>query len=160
MRAVLLYSMKMENTGAASVVEQAADLARRAHAGQTDRGGQPYFTHPQRVAADVASEYGPDHIAVVVAYLHDVVEDTPITVEEIAKLFGLEVAQAVDAVSKRPGETRDDYYARVAANPLAMIVKAADLRDNSNPQRLAKLPAPDAARLAEKYEHARRVLNL
>lgn len=64
----------------------------------------------------------------VVAWLHDVVEDTPVTVEDVDGAFGSQVSDAVDAITRRTAET-DDYYARVKANSIALTVKAADNTD-------------------------------
>lgn len=136
------------------ISEVAEAMARTAHAGQVDKAGQPYITHPARVANRVA---GDEH-AVAVAWLHDVVEDTPVTLTELAAQFPPQVVAAVDAITKRAGETRDDYYERVRAVPLAQRVKRADLADNSDPDRLAVLDAATQERLAGKYAHARAVL--
>lgn len=141
-------------------VARARDFATRAHDGQFDKAGKPYILHPMRVAADVAAEYGDDHPAVIVAFLHDVVEDTPTTIEDIDRFFGDEIAQAVEALSKRPGECLADYYERVRANPVALIVKTADIRDNSSPARLAVLNASVAQRLRAKYQKAREKLGI
>ena len=66
------------------------------------------------------------------ALLHDVVEDAGVTPESIRSEFGLEVSDAVEAVTKRKGEPLELYYERVRGNRLALIVKAADIRDNTD----------------------------
>lgn len=133
----------------------AQQITTRAHAGQTDRAGIAYITHPARVAARVAGD--PD--AEAVAWLHDVVEDTGQSVADLhAAGIPERVVGAVDAISKRPDEDRDSYYARVAANPLALKVKYADLADNGDPERLAMLEPEERRRLTAKYKHAHEVL--
>lgn len=114
-------------------VQAAKRLAVQAHQGQIDRAGLPYITHPERVVSRLTSPQ-----AQVVGWLHDTVEDTDVTLEEICAQFGPETAAAVDAISRREGEAWAEYIQRVAANPLARQVKISDLIDNSN---LARLPA-------------------
>lgn len=143
-----------------SLIEGAAALAGRAHAGQTDKAGRPYIEHPSRVAARVAERYPDNIVARGIAWLHDVVEDTDVTLEEIRAQFGPEVADGVDAITHRPGEPREDYYRRVAANPTALLVKGADLDDNGDPERLAMLDAATRVRLEAKYAKARTALGL
>ena len=85
---------------------------------------------------------------VVVAWLHDVVEDTEVTFQEVEHEFGPTVAAAVDAITRPDEADSANYYARVKANPVALRVKAADLADNTDPARLALLdPAQDQRRL-------------
>ena len=84
------------------------------------------------MAAYVAEEHGECHPAVIVALLHDVVEDAGVTFESIRSEFGSEVSDAVEAVTKRKGEPLELYYERVRGNRLALIVKAADIRDNTD----------------------------
>ena len=129
-------------------IEAAKNLATNAHRGQTDKAGLPYITHPQRVAARLDT---PE--AQVVGWLHDTVEDTPLTVRDIEAAFGPETAAAVDAVSRREGEAWSDYLERVAANPMARQVKISDLIDNSNLQRLPRVTLKDVRRQA-KYNKA------
>ena len=114
-------------------VQAAKRLAVQAHQGQIDRAGLPYITHPERVVSRLTSPQ-----AQVVGWLHDTVEDTDVTLEEICAQFGPETADAVEAISRREGEAWAEYIQRVAANPLARQVKISDLIDNSN---LARLPA-------------------
>jgi hypothetical protein len=98
---------------------------------------------------------------VIVAWLHAVVEDTAFTLEDVEKEFGSKVAAAVDAITRRPDETHsDDYYARVRANPIALTVKAADVADNTDPERLQLLEPDVRADLEAKYAHARRELGI
>lgn len=134
-----------------SIAVLAKEIAAAAHRGQVDKAGQPYITHPARVAARVA---GDEH-AVAAAWLHDVVEDTPVTLADLEDSFPTEVTIAVDALTRRPGEAPADYYARVRAVPLALTVKLADLADNSDPQRLARLDVATRERLIAKYARAR-----
>jgi len=129
-------------------VEAAEALARRMHEGQLDKAGQPYITHPQRVAGRLKS---PE--AKVVGWLHDTVEDTALTLGDVEARFGPETAAAVDAVSRREGEEWEDYLARVRANPVARQVKISDLIDNSNLGRIPHVTLKDVERQA-KYNRA------
>jgi len=133
-----------------STLGRAFEIAFRAHWGQTDKSGQPYIAHVVRVAARLAPED-----AQIVGLLHDVVEDTEVTLAEIEATFGPLIAGAVDALTKRAGEPNAAYLDRVAANPLARAVKLADLSDNADPVRMAQLDRATQARLTKKYAFAR-----
>lgn len=139
-----------------SLVRQAEQIARTAHEGQVDKAGEPYISHPARVADRVRG----DENAETVAWLHDVVEDTGVSLDELRQTFPEEVVEAVDAITVCPGEDRSAYYARVAANPLALKVKLADIADNSDPERLARLDEEPRARLEAKYAKARTALGV
>ena len=129
-------------------VEGAKDLAYSQHRGQTDKAGMPYIQHPQRVAERMKT---PEEA--VVAWLHDTVEDTGLTLDEIKARFGEETAQAVDAISRREGEKWEDYLDRVIRNPLARKVKISDLIDNSNLSRIPHVTLKDVKR-QKKYNRA------
>jgi len=138
-------------------IAAAEQVASEAHAGQTDKAGRPYLEHPRRVAARVQTTTS-DPDAIAVAWLHDVVEDTPITLSRLRELgFSDTVIEAVDALTRRPGE-EDEYYRRVAANDVARVVKLADLWDNTHPDRVSLLDPADAERLRRKYERAAKLL--
>lgn len=146
----------MRTTMAEDLTTTAQRMATQAHAGQTDKAGQPYIGHPGRVAARLT---GDEH-AVAAAWLHDVLEDTQTTAADLAAQgVPATVVAAVEALTRREGDLPDDYYARVAANPLALRVKRADIADNTDPERLAQLDPALRERLTAKYDHARAVLN-
>jgi (p)ppGpp synthase/HD superfamily hydrolase len=109
------------------LLQRAIAIAREAHAGQVDLAGKPYIAHPLRVMGAVEGEE-----AKIVAVLHDVVEDSPDW--PLAKLaaegFSADVLAAVDALSRKEGEAYEAFIARIAGNPLAKLVKLADLADN------------------------------
>lgn len=134
-------------------IEAARALATAAHAGQTDKAGLPYITHPERVTARLIPAE-----AKVVGWLHDTVEDTSITVQDIADRFGPETAAAVDAISRRDGEAWSDYLDRVAANPVARQVKISDLIDNSNLSRIPRVTMKDVKRQARYNKALRKLL--
>lgn len=138
-------------------IQRAKIVATRAHERQVDAAGRPYIDHPRRVVGHLVN---PTAEEAVVAWLHDVVEDTDVTLQEVEKEFGSKVAVAVNAITCRTEEPRDDYYARVKANPIALTVKAADLADNTDPARLALLKPERRAHFEDKYAHARRVLGI
>lgn len=129
-------------------------LATHAHQGQLDKAGKPYIDHPAAVAAALR-EHG-DH-AEHAGWLHDVVEDTPITLEILATLgYPAEVVRAVDSVTKRDGETYFDMIARAAADPLGCVVKMADNRHNFG--RLDHLLPGEQAFLYKRYTRAYAIL--
>jgi (p)ppGpp synthase/HD superfamily hydrolase len=132
----------------------AVALATAAHAGQVDKLGIDYIQHPLGVMAKVDGEDEK-----IVAALHDVVEDTDVTLDELrARGFAEHIVHAVDAVSKREGEALAESMARVAADPLARTVKYADLAHNANPERQALLPTETRERLTKKYRESARLL--
>jgi (p)ppGpp synthase/HD superfamily hydrolase len=134
------------------MIEDAITFAAQAHQGQLDRLGEPYIFHPLRVML-LVKEAGGTEVEIAAAALHDVVEDTDTTVEELAQLFGTEVASLVDAMSRREGEEYVEYVERcVAASTSAIKLKQADLTDNSNPERLARMPAALREELEAKYQ--------
>lgn len=137
-----------------SFAERAERTARAAHEGQVDKAGRPYIEHPGRVAASVR---GDDRLEAI-AWLHDVVEDTGVTIDDLRAEFPDEVITAVDVLTRRTGQSPDEYYALVRANPLARLVKLADMADNSDPARLAHLDEATRARLEQKYAHRRHAL--
>ncbi len=138
----------------AFTVEDAVRIARRAHAGQRDKLGRPYIGHPLRVMARMRTDEKR-----MVAVLHDVLEDTRLTVEDLRRVGCPEcVVQAVIALTKLPGEPLKSCMARAAAHPLARAVKQADIDDNTDPRRLDRLDPVTALRLRRKYAESRRLL--
>jgi (p)ppGpp synthase/HD superfamily hydrolase len=124
-------------------LEDAIVLSTNAHRGQKDRNDEPYIMHPVRVMAQL---WGYDER--MVAVLHDVIEDTEVTLDDLCKAgYPDHVIAAMDAISKRKD------IGRVKKNPLATKVKIADLRDNSNLDRLPKVEAYDLKRL-DRYNRA------
>ncbi len=136
-----------------STLERAISLAAQAHAGQVDKAGQPYILHPLRVMLRVSTEE--ERIA---AILHDVVEDTSITLEQLAEEgFSPTVVAAVEALTKRPGESRMEAAARAAENRVARTVKLADNAENMDISRIAHPTEKDFSRIQE-YERVRALL--
>jgi (p)ppGpp synthase/HD superfamily hydrolase len=132
-------------------LEDAIILATDAHRGQKDRNDEPYIMHPLRVAAQL---WGYDER--MVAVLHDVVEDTDVTLDDLRQAgYPDHIVDAVDALSKRKdvNEPYSQYIRRVKENPLATKVKIADLGDNANLGRLPKVEAYDLRRL-DRYNRA------
>ncbi|ASR55963.1 HD domain-containing protein [Cellulomonas sp. PSBB021] len=140
------------------LVTTARQIATAAHRGQVDKSGAPYIGHPTRVAEHAAAAGGDERV-VAAAWLHDVVEDTTVTPEQLGS-SGIpeEVVAAVVAVTKVPGEPVEEYFGRVNANPIAVAVKTADLADNTDPRRLALLEEATRTRLQAKYARARQLL--
>ncbi|MFE2106109.1 HD domain-containing protein [Kitasatospora sp. NPDC059463] len=135
-------------------------IARRAHAGQTDKNGRPYTEHLAAVAHGVARRGGSEE-QIAAGWLHDAIEDDALTREWLAAAALSDTTKAiVDALTKRPGEPLEEYTARILATPGALVVKRADLAHNSDPARLASLDPATAERLAAKYRRTRDLLGL
>jgi (p)ppGpp synthase/HD superfamily hydrolase len=139
-------------------LEATAELvARMAHAGKVDKAGEPYISHPARVVARIPDG---EHFDRAAAWLHDVVEDTDVTLDDLRGVVSPTVVSAVDALTHREGETRGDYYDRILRSATAVRVKTADIADNTDPERLALLDPVTRERLTAKYEKARELLGL
>ncbi len=146
-----------------SQIEIARAIATVAHSGQVDKTGAPYIEHPARVAGFVEvdpSSKGAIATYVAAAWLHDVVEDTAVTLDDL-NAAGIQgsVITAVQLLTKVPGEPNADYYERIRDNHMARTVKLADIRDNLDPRRLAKLDDETIARLVRKYAKALEALD-
>ena len=135
------------------MTKKALRLACRAHEGQLDRCGLPYIFHPYHLA-----EQMDDEVSATVALLHDVVEDTPYTLDDLrAEGFPEEVLDGVALLTHDPAVPYMDYVRRIRSSPLATKVMLADLRHNSDITRLDTVTERDLARL-EKYRAAARLL--
>ena len=134
--------------------EKAYEISKRAHLGQVDKAGEDYIKHPEKVASFVETDEEK-----AVAYLHDVIEDTELTLEDLHEYeFSKEVIEAVDIITKKKGEDYRSYLNSVKKNKLARAVKLADLRHNSDLTRLTKVTEKDIER-KEKYQKAIDFLN-
>ncbi|MDP9513847.1 GTP pyrophosphokinase [Pseudomonas protegens] len=132
-----------------STLERAIAIAARAHAGQVDKGGAPYILHPLRVMLRLSEPREQ-----LVAVLHDVIEDSPVTLEQLrGEGFSEEVLLALAALTKVEGEDYSGFIRRAAQNPLARRVKRADLAENSDLSRIPE-PSEDDRRRLEKYRQA------
>jgi len=130
-------------------LEDAIALAATAHKGQTDKAGAPYVLHLLRVMMEQKTE-----TARVVAVLHDLVEDTEHTFEDLEERgYAADVIAALQAVTRKEGETYAAFAARAARHPVGRAVKRADLEDNMDVRRLDEMNSADVKRLA-KYHAA------
>lgn len=131
----------------------ALETARRAHKGQTDKAGKDYLSHPVTVSALTRGSFA----AVTAALLHDVVEDTPVTLEDLRSLgMSEKVLACVDSLTHRQDERREEYIARIAKNYDAVCVKLADLTHNSDLSRIAHPSEKDFQRVRryqKEYEY-------
>lgn len=135
-------------------VPMAAILAIACHLGRTDKGGRPYLLHPLRVMSRLETE-----AEWCAALLHDVVEDGPVTLEDLRERgFSPEVVAAVDGLTRRKGEAYEAYVERAGGIPIARRVKLADLADNLDVTRLPELGEEELERLA-RYHRAWRALS-
>ena len=137
------------------MLERAIEIAVEAHKGQIDKGGSPYILHPLRVMMSVDLE-----LEKIVAVLHDVVEDSNWTFEDLlAEGFSIEVIEALQSVTKEsPDEDYDLFIQRAMQNPIARKVKIADLRDNLDVTRISEITDTDVKRI-NKYKKALKLLS-
>ena len=134
------------------LLQRAIAIAVSAHDGQTDRSAKPYVTHPLRVMQGCATL---DER--IVAVLHDVVEDTSVTFDDLSRDFPPHIVDAVRCLTHTPDKTYEQYIEQVASNPIAVQVKLRDLSDNMDIRRLASLSAGDIDRLHRYLKAYRRL---
>jgi (p)ppGpp synthase/HD superfamily hydrolase len=136
------------------MLEKAVGIAVEAHRGQRDRYGAPYISHPIRVMQRLKTP-----AEQTVGILHDVVEDTRWTFEDLRREgFPNQVLHALECVTKRDAEAYEDFVKRSASDHLARRVKLADLEDNMDLRRLPEVTEKDLPRL-QKYVKAWRFLS-
>src|SRR5690242_9842940 len=134
-------------------LEDAIALAVDAHRGQTNKSGEPYVLHPLRVMFRCQTE-----AQRIVAVLHDVVEDTGRTFDDLRGFgYPADIIAALDCVTKREGESYEAFIERAAGNPIARVVKIADIEDNMDLRRLPGVEETDVARLARYVKAWRRL---
>ena len=130
-------------------LEDAIALAVKAHIGQVDKAGQAYILHPLRVMFAVEGE-----VARMVAILHDVVEDSHFSLDDLRDMgYSDEVLSALNCLTRRDDETYMEFVERAKANPIARLVKIADIEDNIDIRRLAQITDQDRDRL-QRYRTA------
>jgi (p)ppGpp synthase/HD superfamily hydrolase len=141
------------------IVDTAMRLALQAHHGVVNKhDGEPYILHVHRVASNFGDDTLDQQLRKAVAWLHDTVEDTDLTLKKISETFydysRLEIVsgiyEGVDAMTKRSGESNEDYYWRVKQNPIATDVKIADIHDNFGRNHLIE-DEDTRLRMAKKY---------
>ncbi|ENX41643.1 HD domain-containing protein [Acinetobacter sp. NIPH 2100] len=136
-----------------ATLEQAIAFAAQQHSGQVDKANVPYILHPLRVMLNVPSI---EHK--IVAVLHDVLEDTETSIDDLYRLaFEPQIIEAIIALTKQKGESRIEAAQRTVQNPLARVVKLADITDNMD---LSRIPSPtikDFERMKQ-YQQVRDIL--
>ena len=136
-----------------NLTKQALKLCFEAHKEQTDKSGMPYVFHPFHLAEQMT-----DEATTVVALLHDVVEDTELTFEDIEKQgFGEEIISALKLLTHNDDTPYMDYVTKIKNNKIAIVVKLADLKHNSDLTRL-DIVDEKALKRKEKYEKAIKLL--
>ncbi len=147
--------LQLRNAVEPSMLSEAIRVALEAHEAQKDRAGEPYILHPLRVMLAMR-----DDTMRIAAVLHDVIEDSSMTLSELTQLgFSEEVVRIVGSLSRRELESYDDYISRILLNQEACYIKLEDLKDNMNLSRLSRLKNEDFERL-ERYEKARERIRL
>lgn len=132
---------------------KALEIAKKAHSGQFDKGGRPYIEHPMYVSSQFQ-----DETLRTVALLHDVVEDSDYSFQDLEKEgFDKMIIDAVVAITKLEKETYSNYIIRLKNNKLARQVKIVDLKHNMQLNRISNPTKKDFCRI-EKYKEALGVL--
>ena len=135
----------------------AMKIAYDAHHGPTDKSGVPYIFHPIHLAEQMEDEN-----TTCVALLHDVVEDTNVTIKELEAQFPKEITEAIRLMTHEEGVDYFDYVRRLKSNPIARAVKLADLAHNSDQSRLedvvVMISEEKRNAMKEKYRKAREIL--
>lgn len=131
--------------------ERAMKIASEVHPERVDEFGGPHIEHLRRVSLSLPE----NEVAQCVALLQNVVEDSAISLDDLRSEFGDQVADAVDALTRREKEDRLSYYTRVHANPVAVEVGLADIKDRDGPDRLARLEPDMRKQLETKFRRDR-----
>ena len=146
------------------VRQHAYDIMERAHRGQVDKGGNHYFLHPFRVSQETKNRFTwkqsefDKYIAECVALLHDVIEDSDITADDLVKEgFEHAIVNRVVRMTRKEGESYMDYIKRIGEDNICRIVKMCDLKDNMDITRLERVTDKDFDRL-KKYHKAYKYL--
>ena len=127
----------------------ALKLCFEAHKDQIDKSGMPYVFHPFHLAEQMADEN-----TTIVALLHDVIEDTEYTLDDLRKFgFAEDVLSAISLMTHADDVPYMEYVVKIKTNPIAKAVKLADLKHNSDMSRLDRITQTDEER-AKKYKHA------
>ena len=144
----------MTKEESAILLDKAAQICVTRHAGQRDKMNCAYFQHPMRVAMRCRTDEEK-----IVALLHDTIEDTDVTPEYLIEQgFPQQIVDGILSVTKREGETYEDFVKRAKQNPIGRIVKIHDLEDNLDVLRLDEV-SPEMAARYSKYLKALRYLN-
>ena len=131
------------------MLNKATQIATKAHEGQKDKAGEPYILHPLRVMLSRKTE-----IERICSILHDVIEDTEITCEDLRNEgFSEEIIDVLNTVSKLKGESYDDFISRILGNKIACYVEIADLKDNMDLSCI-KSPTQLDIEIMKKYERS------
>lgn len=134
------------------LTKKAMIIAYNAHMNQFDRAGVPYIYHPIHLAEQMDTE-----IECIVALLHDVVEDTDVTFEQLKKEFSGEVIEVLKLLTHDKNTDYMEYIMKLKKNPIAKKIKIADIKHNSDETRLEKVTLKDIAR-RNKYKKALEIL--
>ncbi|WP_222128805.1 GTP pyrophosphokinase [Paenibacillus xylanexedens] len=130
-------------------IELAISVALQAHKGQLDKGGHPYILHPLAVMNRVESMEEK-----IVAVLHDVIEDSEVTIEELRGLgFSEEILTAIQLLTRSTEDSYEEFIEKTTTNRTARKVKIADIQENMNISRIKNPTQEDVHRL-EKYRKA------
>ncbi len=139
------------------LTNKALRIAYEAHQGQTDKAGLPYIFHPFHLAEQMT-----DEISTCVALLHDVAEDTAVSLDDLARTFPPEVMEPLRKLTHLRGVPYADYIIGLRDDPVASKVKMADIRHNSDMSRFAEgqtVSLKDRTKLTEKYKMALALLS-
>ena len=137
------------------LTKKAIQIAYAAHHGQVDKGGMPYICHPLHLAESMD-----DEISCCAALLHDVAEDTEITLDDLAAEFPAEVLEVLKLLTHEKGTDYFDYVRNIRQNPIAVKVKLADLAHNSDQSRITGSGMDEATKsyFRNKYSRAKAIL--
>jgi (p)ppGpp synthase/HD superfamily hydrolase len=138
------------------MLNKAIEIAAIAHTGQVDKAGEPYILHPLRVMLGCG-----DEVERICAVLHDVVEDSSLGFDDLRREgFSDTVIEVLDCLTKRDGESYDDFIDRVLKNKTACRVKLADIKDNMDLTRISEPTEKDRQRIKKYQQAAERILKV
>jgi (p)ppGpp synthase/HD superfamily hydrolase len=149
-------------------VQMAIEVATKAHEGQKDKIGEDYIKHPLRVHRNLTTNPKFKNLDAltredceVAALLHDVIEDTSITAEDLLAMgFSPRSIKLVQLLTKDKTKPKEEYFVPISEEPLARMIKLADIADNRNRKRVAGLDSEVAERLKQKYIYAMEAIGI
>lgn len=157
-REVLDGYLKSNHRKKVEIIERAFHFAKEAHKGIRRRSGEPYILHPIAVAKIASQEIGLGSTSICAALLHDVVEDTDVTLEELAQEFPKAVIDVLKLLTHKEDVPYFDYVRAIKANPIAVRIKLADIAHNSDQSRCPNLTPEQLRYFRNKYETAKAIL--
>jgi len=137
----------MKKCKESKLLSKAIEISAKSHSGQLDKCNKPYILHPIRVM-----NHCREINEKIVAILHEVIEFTDVTLEYLSSYFNNNIIEAIDCLTRRENESREEYLNRVKMNNISLVVKLKDIEDNTTCSRMVGLDDETVSRILIKYK--------